>query len=70
MRKATPEPPTAETLRTPDLKGKNYSTGRGGSGNMAKNDPKKPEIARQHQDVEIPQIKLQEDQHHTGRGKL
>jgi len=68
IRKATPEPPTADALRTPELKGKNYSTGRGGSGNMAKNDPAKPDVARKHQDVDIPAVKLQEDQQHTGRG--
>jgi len=60
--------PSADALQTPPLKAKNYSTGRGGSGNIAKNDPEKPEIARKRQDVDVPPVMIQEDQHHTGRG--
>ena len=37
------------TLETPTLKGEVYTTGRGGSGNMAKNTD--PEAARRAQDV-------------------
>lgn len=36
-------------LETPTLKGERYTTGRGGSGNMAKNED--PEAARRAQDV-------------------
>lgn len=37
------------TLETPTIKSQMYTTGRGGSGNMAKNDD--PEAARRAQDV-------------------
>lgn len=58
----------AET--TPTLKSKTYTTGRGGSGNMAKNDPQNPEEARRAQDVDVPGLTLPEGTHHTGRGML
>lgn len=44
--------PKAEDLVTPTLKSNTYTTGRGGSGNMAKNDPEHPEVARAAQDVD------------------
>lgn len=42
---------SAESLDTPSIKTDTYTTGRGGSGNMAKNDPNNPERARAAQDV-------------------
>ncbi|KAL8965106.1 MAG: hypothetical protein Q9183_004025, partial [Haloplaca sp. 2 TL-2023] len=38
-------------LVTPTIKTNTYTTGRGGTGNMKKNDPKHPEVARRSQDV-------------------
>jgi hypothetical protein len=69
MRKAANTAPP-DALQTPPLKGETYSTGRGGTGNIAKNDPEKPEIARKTQDVDVPPIKIVEEQHHIGRGKI
>lgn len=51
--------PTASQLQpqdlvTPTLKSNTYTTGRGGTGNMAQNDPQQPEIARAAQDVDGP----------------
>ena len=43
-----------------------YTTGRGGTGNMAKNDS--PAEARAAQDVDVPGVILNESAHHTGRG--
>ena len=61
-------PPTAgENMTTPTLKSKMYSTGRGGTGNMAKNDF--GDEARTAQDVDVPGITLPENTHHTGRGE-
>lgn len=55
-------------LATPTLKSDHYTTGRGGSGNIAKNDPEHPELARAAQDV-APVIKREPDGlHHYGRG--
>lgn len=56
-----------EPITTPTLKTKTYTTGRGGTGNMAKND--NPEEARAAQDIDIPGILLNESTHHTGRGE-
>ncbi|KAL9597483.1 MAG: hypothetical protein Q9219_005116 [cf. Caloplaca sp. 3 TL-2023] len=39
------------SLTTPTIKSSVYTTGRGGSGNMKRNDPKHPEVARSSQDV-------------------
>ncbi|KAG0157200.1 hypothetical protein PDIDSM_4385 [Penicillium digitatum] len=55
-------------LVTPTIKQEFYTTGRGGSGNMAHNDPERPEIARESQDVESPPCAPQQIPHHTGRG--
>ncbi|KAI4123566.1 MAG: hypothetical protein LQ341_007182, partial [Variospora aurantia] len=41
-------------LITPTLKSPIYTTGRGGSGNMKRNDPGHPEVARRSQDVIVP----------------
>jgi len=60
--------PSANVETTPTLKSKMYTTGRGGSGNMAKNDLEHPEEARRAQDVDIPGLTLPEGSHHTGRG--
>ncbi|EOD45695.1 uncharacterized protein LTHEOB_2821 [Neofusicoccum parvum] len=59
-------------LVTPTIKSALYTTGRGGSGNMARNDPEHPEIARAAQDVEAPPGAVR-DHHeagpkHFGRG--
>lgn len=58
---------TAPTMTTPTLKSKMYTTGRGGQGNMARNDY--GEEARTAQDVDVPGITLPEGSHHTGRGE-
>lgn len=56
---------------TPTLKTAVYTTGRGGTGNMKRNDPEHPEVARESQDVNAPlaaELKREGGQH-TGRGK-
>lgn len=35
---------------------------------MVYNDPERPEIARESQDVETPPLRVEEAPHHTGRG--
>ncbi|KAE8356661.1 hypothetical protein BDV28DRAFT_144985 [Aspergillus coremiiformis] len=59
---------TPKDLVTPTIKQEVYTTGRGGSGNMVVNDPQRPEIARESQDVEIPPLRVEEAPHFTGRG--
>lgn len=59
---------TAADLVTPTLKADHYTTGRGGSGNMARNDLSHPEIARASQDVDAPVPREYEGPHHFGRG--
>ncbi|KAB8212505.1 Protein of unknown function DUF3602 [Aspergillus parasiticus SU-1] len=59
---------TPKDLVTPTIKQDIYTTGRGGSGNMVVNDPQRPEIARESQDVEAPPLRVEEAPHHTGRG--
>ncbi|KAF1950679.1 hypothetical protein CC80DRAFT_426312 [Byssothecium circinans] len=59
---------TPADLATPTLKSEHFTTGRGGTGNMARNDPKFPEIARASQDVEAPLHREPEGPHHYGRG--
>jgi len=54
------------TLETPTLKGDIYTTGRGGSGNMAKNDD--PEAARRAQDVVAAPRRESASSAHVGRG--
>jgi len=56
-----------EVMKTPTLTSKNYTTGRGGTGNIAKNDD--PDEARIAQDVDVPAVMLQEGSRHVGRGK-
>ncbi|KAF2200135.1 hypothetical protein GQ43DRAFT_88601 [Delitschia confertaspora ATCC 74209] len=60
--------PSAADLITPTLKANHYTTGRGGTGNMARNDPLHPELARASQDVEAPNPRDPEGPHHYGRG--
>ncbi|KAL8939706.1 MAG: hypothetical protein Q9216_003220 [Gyalolechia sp. 2 TL-2023] len=60
-------------LATPTIKSSIYTTGRGGSGNMKRNDPKHPELARKSQDVAPVQARRGSDSKevgtgHTGRG--
>ncbi|KAL8928227.1 MAG: hypothetical protein Q9208_001937 [Pyrenodesmia sp. 3 TL-2023] len=57
-------------LVTPTIKTSIYTTGRGGSGNMKKNDPKHPELARRAQDVALPPVRSRgsDERGHTGRG--
>ncbi|KAL1624963.1 hypothetical protein SLS54_003688 [Diplodia seriata] len=57
-------------LVTPTIKSALYTTGRGGTGNMARNDPQHPEIARAAQDVEAPPsaVRDHEGPKHFGRG--
>ncbi|KAL4866091.1 hypothetical protein BDV12DRAFT_199529 [Aspergillus spectabilis] len=60
---------TPQDLVTPTIKQDVYTTGRGGAGNMLHNDPDRPELARESQDVEAPPMRVQDAQpHHTGRG--
>lgn len=54
-----------EDLQTPTLKGQVYTTGRGGSGNMAKNND--PDAARRAQDVTAP-ARRESATTHVGRG--
>jgi hypothetical protein len=58
--------PSVEPDSTPTLKSKTYTTGRGGTGNMAKNDS--ADEARRAQDVDVQGITLPEGTFHTGRG--
>jgi hypothetical protein len=59
---------TPADLVTPTLKGEHYTTGRGGTGNMARNLPEFPELARASQDVEAPSHREPTGAHHYGRG--
>lgn len=60
--------PKPEDLVTPTLKSNTYTTGRGGTGNMARNDPERPDLARAAQDVEsAPQAETVGPKHY-GRG--
>lgn len=66
-------PPTAAgvaptDLETPTIKSDHYTTGRGGTGNMAKNDPLNPSIARERQDVASLPRRLSEGESFFGRG--
>jgi hypothetical protein len=58
----------ASELATPTIKAEKYTTGRGGTGNMAKNDPNHPEIARASQDVNAPVQREPDASFHVGRG--
>jgi Protein of unknown function (DUF3602) len=57
-----------EDLVTPTIKADKYTTGRGGTGNMAKNDPGHPEVARASQDIVPPAHREPESSFHVGRG--
>ncbi|KAJ5133021.1 hypothetical protein N7448_007179 [Penicillium atrosanguineum] len=59
---------TPTDLITPTIKQDVYTTGRGGQGNMVHNDPERPEIARERQDVASPPMRAEQYPHHTGRG--
>lgn len=59
---------TPSDLVTPTIKQDVYTTGRGGTGNMVHNDPDRPEIARERQDVDSPPLRAEQLPHHTGRG--
>jgi Protein of unknown function (DUF3602). len=59
---------TPNDLVTPTIKQEVYTTGRGGQGNMVHNDPDRPEIARERQDVDSPPLRVEQFPHHTGRG--
>jgi hypothetical protein len=59
---------TAADLQTPTIKTSTYTTGRGGTGNMAYKDPAHPELARQAQDVDAPPMREPEGPFHFGRG--
>ncbi|EMC91458.1 hypothetical protein BAUCODRAFT_41959, partial [Baudoinia panamericana UAMH 10762] len=64
--------PPAQDFSTPTIKTDTYTTGRGGQGNMATNDPTNPSLARAAQDVEAPAHLEQEPRsgstYHWGRG--
>ncbi|RFU25525.1 hypothetical protein B7463_g10805, partial [Scytalidium lignicola] len=53
-------------LETPTLKTEVYTTGRGGSGNMARNTD--PDSARRAQDVTVPPRRESASSQHVGRG--
>ncbi|KAL9117939.1 MAG: hypothetical protein Q9187_005520 [Circinaria calcarea] len=55
-------------LVTPTIKSERYTTGRGGQGNMAKNDPYNPQLARESQDVGPAPRRLSMGDTHVGRG--
>jgi len=55
-------------LTTPSIKSDVYTTGRGGQGNMSKNDPANPDRARASQDVKATPRRLSQGQSHYGRG--
>jgi hypothetical protein len=55
----------AEDLATPTIKSETYTTGRGGTGNIVKNDS--ADVARLAQDVEAPAVREPENFHY-GRG--
>ncbi|KAI5821096.1 hypothetical protein BZA77DRAFT_298701 [Pyronema omphalodes] len=59
---------TESEIRIPTLKAPIYTTGRGGSGNMAQNDPKNPQTARKAQDVESDPPRAIKSVVHGGRG--
>ncbi|KAI9814772.1 MAG: hypothetical protein M1827_003038 [Pycnora praestabilis] len=59
---------TEPDLVTPTIKTDVYTTGRGGTGNMAKNDPLNPELARESQDVNGLPRRQSEAETHFGRG--
>nr|POE63315.1 e3 ubiquitin-protein ligase hel2 [Quercus suber] len=61
---------TQSDFTTPTIKSQTYTTGRGGQGNMATNDPSNPAIARAAQDVDAPVAHQKEVKgtHHWGRG--
>jgi len=52
----------------PPIKSSTYTTGRGGTGNMAKNNPNHPELARKLQDVGPDIYHVSEGESHFGRG--
>ena len=56
-------------LITPTIKSDTYTTGRGGSGNMKKNDLDHPEEARRSQDVNPAIQQDSKGPTHTGRGE-
>lgn len=60
--------PKPEDLVTPTLKSNTYTTGRGGTGNMARNDPERPDLARAAQDVESKPHPEPQGPKHYGRG--
>lgn len=63
------QPPPPPELGTPTLKSKTFTTGRGGTGNMAVNDPENPEFARERQDLDVPLVALAaEKDYPIGRG--
>lgn len=72
---STSKPTTPESLTTPTIKQSTYTTGRGGTGNMALNDPSVPahaEMARASQDVGAPAQRQANEEGqafvHWGRG--
>lgn len=64
---AAKSPALPPQTTTPTLTSKNYTTGRGGQGNIVSNDD--PTTARVAQDVDVPGITLPENDVHVGRGE-
>lgn len=60
--------PEPENELLPHITSPVYTTGRGGTGNMALNDPKHPEYARAAQDVELSIPQSSNIDYHGGRG--
>jgi len=58
----------SDLKKTPTIKASKYTTGRGGTGNMAIYDKARPEVARASQDVEGPLPTKPESLYHVGRG--
>jgi len=55
-------------LTTPFITTPIYTSGRGGTGNMQRNDPNHPEYARSSQDVELPPVRPSSSEYHGVRG--
>jgi len=58
----------SEDFSLPTIKSPVYTTARGGTGNMQKNDFDHPEIARASQDVEMPPRRPSDTEFHAARG--
>ncbi|MCJ1400323.1 hypothetical protein MMC11_003528 [Xylographa trunciseda] len=62
------KPASTLDMETPAIKSDVYTTGRGGQGNMTKNDWQNPARARESQDMEAPARRYSQSDSHYGRG--